>query len=425
MVRSEVAAYCRALNIGTRPRVRVLVAAIVAATLAVGSFLVPIAGAASPTSVSHVSVAETGPTDAAGALSEFTFSFTTSPSGGMSQAEGSEWWANFPSGTGVAGNGTVTDTTTDTVVGGVGNCTATELCGTFYGGVTVNPGDSLSVDATSRPFRPPAAATPSRSTPPRTPPRPPRPTASAWSRSRPSPTCRWPRPARPTAAGALSEFTFSFKTSSTGGMSQRDSGEWWANFPSGTGVAGNGTVTDTTTDTVVGGVGNCTATELCGTFYGGVTINPGDSLSVDATSQTLPAAGSGYTISVHTSSDTTPTTSSNSFSVVPVQAVSNVSVAETGADRRGRCALRVHLQLQDVLDRRLSRRTRASGGPNFPSGTGVTGNGTVTDTATGTVVGGVGACSPTELCGTFYGGVTINPGDSLSVTPTARRSRRG
>ncbi len=420
MVRSEVAAYCRALNIGTRPRVRVLVAAIVAATLAVGSFLVPIAGAASPTSVSHVSVAETGPTDAAGALSEFTFSFTTSPSGGMSQAEGSEWWANFPSGTGVAGNGTVTDTTTDTVVGGVGNCTATELCGTFFGGVTINPGDSLSVDATSQTL--PAAGsgytisvhTSSDTTP----------TTSSNSFSvvpvQAVSNVSVAETGPTDAAGALSEFTFSFKTSSTGGMSQRDSGEWWANFPSGTGVAGNGTVTDTTTDTVVGGVGNCTATELCGTFFGGVTINPGDSLSVDATSQTLPAAGSGYTISVHTSSDTTPTTSSNSFSVVPVQAVSNVSVAETGPTDAAGALSEFTFSFKTSSTGGMSQRDSGEWWANFPSGTGVAGNGTVTDTTTDTVVGGVGNCTATELCGTFFGGVTINPGDSLSVDATSQ-----
>ena len=401
-------------------RTRTCLALIASMFAVVGFAAVPTAGASGATSVSNVAVAETGPTDAAGALSEFTFSFKTSSTGGMSQADSGEWYAQFPAGTGVSSSGQVTDITTNQAVGGVGACSSSELCGTFNGGVTINPGDTLSVDATSQTLPPKGSGY----------------TISVHTSSDTTPTTSSNTFATvaaqavsnvavaetgPTdAAGALSEFTFSFKTSSTGGMSQADSGEWYAQFPAGTGVSSSGQVTDITTNQAVGGVGACSSSELCGTFNGGVTINPGDTLSVDATSQTLPPKGSGYTISVHTSSDTTPTTSSNTFATVAAQAVSNVAVAETGPTDAAGALSEFTFSFKTSSTGGMSQADSGEWYAQFPAGTGVSSSGQVTDITTNQAVGGVGACSSSELCGTFNGGVTINPGDTLSVDATSQ-----
>ena len=244
---------------------------------------------------------------------------------------------SFPSGTGVTGNGTVTDTTTGTVVGGVGACSPTELCGTFYGGVTINPGDSLSVDATSQTLPPPAAATPSRSTPPRTP----RPTTSSNSFR------RWPGPGRLQRVGGRRRADrrrpvrspsspSASGRSSTGGMSQADSGEWWAQLP--LGHRGDGQRhRDRHHHRHGGGRGRrlLSRPSSAAPSSAGSPSTPEITPSVDAGLQ-APAAGSGYTISVHTSSDTTPTTSSNSFKTVAAQVVSapQVSLSATTPGRR-------------------------------------------------------------------------------------------
>ncbi len=393
---------------------------VVAATVITVTVMVPVAAAQGPTSVSNVSVAVTGPSDAAGALSEFTFNFTTSASGAMSQAGGSEWYAVFPSGTGLNGSGQVTDTTTGNVVGGIGTCATDTLCGTFYGGVKINAGDTLSVDATAQIL--PAAGTgytiavhTSSDTTPATSSNSfgvvPTQAVSAVSVAEVGPS---------DAAGALSEFTFSFKTSSTGALWQSDNSEWYAVFPSGTGLNGSGQVTDTTTGNVVGGIGTCATDTLCGTFYGGVKINAGDTLSVDATAQILPAAGTGYTIAVHTSSDSTPATSSNSFGVVPTQAVSAVSVAEVGPSDAAGALSEFTFSFKTSSTGALWQSDNSEWYAVFPSGTGLNGSGQVTDTTTGNVVGGIGTCATDTLCGTFYGGVKINAGDTLSVDATAQ-----
>ncbi len=422
MARSTITEVLRDPGMILRRRRHVGVITVVTATaiLLVSAVLVPVASAANPTSVSNVSVAVTGPSDATGALSEFTFNFTTSPSGAMSAADNSEWYATFPSGTGVNSSGTVTDTTTDTVVGGIGTCGTDVLCGTFYGGVKIAAGDTLSVDATAQTL--PATGsgytisvhTTSDTTP----------TTSSNSfavvaaHGVSNVTVAETGPSD--ATGALSEFTFAFKTSSTGALWSSDNSEWYATFPSGTGVNSSGTVTDTTTDTVVGGIGTCGTDVLCGTFYGGVKIAAGDTLSVDATAQTLPATGSGYTISVHTTSDTTPTTSSNSFAVVAAHGVSNVTVAETGPSDATGALSEFTFAFKTSSTGALWSSDNSEWYATFPSGTGVNSSGTVTDTTTDTVVGGIGTCGTDVLCGTFYGGVKIAAGDTLQVDATAQ-----
>ncbi|MGA8725696.1 MAG: hypothetical protein WB565_11685, partial [Acidimicrobiales bacterium] len=61
----------------------------------------------------------TGSSPAAGARSGYSVSFTTSSTGGLSQADGSSWGLQFPAGSDICHvtSFTVTDVTTDQVVG--------------------------------------------------------------------------------------------------------------------------------------------------------------------------------------------------------------------------------------------------------------------------------------------------------------------
>ncbi len=75
-------------------------------------------------------------------------SFTTSATGGLSQADGSSWTVSFPAGSDVChvNSVTVTDVTTNQGVGGSGCKSNTSISSTFNGGVVINPGDTLRVD---------------------------------------------------------------------------------------------------------------------------------------------------------------------------------------------------------------------------------------------------------------------------------------
>jgi hypothetical protein len=99
--------------------------------------------------VTGVSVSQTGVSAAVGARSAYSVSFTTSSTGGLSQADGSSWTLDFPSNMDVCNlsGGSVTDVTTNQYVGGVGcDSSDNEVSGGFNGGVVINPGDTLRVD---------------------------------------------------------------------------------------------------------------------------------------------------------------------------------------------------------------------------------------------------------------------------------------
>ncbi len=378
--------------------------------------------------VSGVTVSLNGPTAATGAYSGFSVSFTTSSTGGMSQADGSSWSVTFPTGTGLQGNygvyGTVTDTTTDQVVGNVSQCGGTTACGTFNGGVVINPDDTLQISMYRMAL--PAAGsgytvsvsttsdtTPVTSTDSFT-------VLAAHAVSGVTVSLNGPT----AATGAYSGFSVSFTTSSTGGMSQADGSSWSVTFPTGTGLQGNygvyGTVTDTTTDQVVGNVSQCGGTTACGTFNGGVVINPDDTLQISMYRMALPAAGSGYTVSVSTTSDTTPVTSTDSFTVLAAHAVSGVTVSLNGPTAATGAYSGFSVSFTTSSTGGMSQADGSSWSVTFPTGTGLQGNygvyGTVTDTTTDQVVGNVSQCGGTTACGTFNGGVVINPDDTLQIS---------
>ena len=370
------------------------------------------AQAASLTSVSDVTVAVDGPSDAAGAWSQLRVDFTTSSTGAMNQTDDGEWFITLPSGTSPNAQGQVTDLTTGQVVSGVGGCGGTTVCGLINDN-PVGAGDTLQVDLDGVVL--PAAGTGYTVSVSTTADQ----TASTSSNSfsvvagqavsAVSVSVDGPSD----AAGAWSQLRVDFTTSSTGAMNQTDDGEWFITLPSGTSPNAQGQVTDLTTGQVVSGVGGCGGTTVCGLINGN-PVGAGDTLQVDLDGVVLPAAATGYTVSVSTRSDLAPVTSSNSFSVVAGQAVSDVTVAVDGpSDAAGAWS-----QL------RVDFTTSSTGGMNqtddgewfitLPAGTVPNAQGQVTDLTTGQVVSGVGGCGGTTVCGLINGN-PVGAGDTLQV----------
>ena len=213
------------------------------------------------------------------------------------------------------------------------------------------------------------------------------------------------------AAGARSQLRVDFTVSSTGGLNNTDDGQWYITLPTGTGLNAQGQVTDLTTGEVVAGVGGCGGTTLCGGINSNA-VSPGDELQADLDGQTLPAAGTGYTVSVSTTSDTTPVTSSNTFSVVPAQTVlsphSSLSQSASGA-----AGVTYDVDFTASSTGGLNNTDDGQWFITLPAGTGVMSvTGEVTDLTTGEVVAGVGSCGGTTLCGGINSNA-VSPGDEL------------
>ena len=394
--------------------VTAMVAAIVPATAA---------RAATATSLSNVAVSLTGVTAAAGARSGYSVSFTTSATGGLSQADGSSWTVSFPAGSDIChvNSVTVTDVTTNQGVGGSGCNSNTSISGTFNGGVVINPGDTLRVDINGayNPTTPASGYTVQAYTSSDT-----TPVTSANSfaivAQNPVSNVAVSLTGVTAAAGARSGYSVSFTTSATGGLSQADGSSWTVSFPAGSDIChvNSVTVTDVTTNQGVGGSGCNSNTSISGTFNGGVVINPGDTLRVDingAYNPTTPA--SGYTVQAYTSSDTTPVTSANSFAIVAQNPVSNVAVSLTGVTAAAGARSGYSVSFTTSATGGLSQADGSSWTVSFPAGSDIchVNSVTVTDVTTNQGVGGSGCNSNTSISGTFNGGVVINPGDTLRV----------
>jgi hypothetical protein len=122
-----------------------------AAVSALGALLVVLAGPARSASLSSVltpTVADSSPSAAAGAQTVYVVAFTTSGTGALSNAAGSEITLVFPAGTGLGSvfSSSVDDTTTAT--NGLGACNApsgeTITC-FLYSGNSIAAGDSVRV----------------------------------------------------------------------------------------------------------------------------------------------------------------------------------------------------------------------------------------------------------------------------------------
>jgi hypothetical protein len=223
------------------------------------------------------------------------------------------------------------------------------------------------------------------------------------------------------AAGGVSGYTVGFTVSSTGGLSGAAGSYLRFAFPSSVGLASaTAVVTDTTTGQQVVDVGCCSlggSTTAQLPIEGGAVVNPGDVLSAQFEDVVNPAPAGSYTVSVSTSSDPAPVTSS-AFTIVAAQKVSGVLLTLSNA---GAATAGASYQVSVV--------TSSTGGLSgaagsylrftFPSSVGLaSATAVVTDTTTGQQVVDVGCCSLGGLATVqlpIEGGAVVNPGDVLSA----------
>jgi hypothetical protein len=250
---------------------------------------------------------------AVGARAGYTVAFTTSATGGLSAAAGSNVTVVFPAGTnvGTLTTANLTDTTTGQQVGFANDSSTTTLTFNFFGGAVVNAGDHLSADVegavnpgTAKSTYTVTASTSSDTTP----------VVSSHYAIVAGHTVSIPlvTPASHTPGAANVGYTVTFKASATGGLSAAAGSTVTMVFPAGTNLnsltAAN--ITDTTTSSQVGFANPSSTTTLTFNFFGGAVVHAGDQLSATLAGAGNPgSASSSDTTSVSTSSDTTPVTS--------------------------------------------------------------------------------------------------------------------
>jgi hypothetical protein len=377
--------------------------------------------AASPvTSVTNVLA---GPTDAAGAATGYKVTFKTPTSGGLSPTVGSSVTVGLPSGfmSGNNGSWTILDKTTNTVVGS----------GSFPGGPLtlsspVTGGDTLvvtlhdvidgSTPGTANKFSVSTTSSPSVVT------------ASSGVTvvaAQPVLTVTVTNNGPSGAAGAQTNYTVSFRTSSTGALSPADAGTVTITFPfpiaSDFFSESGYTVVDTSSGRTVA---QCSFSVSCSQFWSSGTPIPvtGSVAAGDTLVATIDAVKNGPAsttdkVSVSTSSDPTPATSL-AFKVTAASAVSHptVSVAPSSA---GGALTGWTVRFTTSSTGGLTGAAQSSVTLNLPSGVSVCSQfrgAELVDTTTGTTVGTEGFCAYPNAVDIVLGAATVvRAGDALAV----------
>ncbi len=402
-------------------RARIVGCLTVAALLIMGLF----AGVAHASSVTSVSVVNSSPTDAAGGRTVYSITFDTSSTGSLSTAANSAITVTFPSGTGLtnvnssqiltAGNQNIGDCSLNQT-----NLTAT--C-EFFSNETVAAGAPLTVllgGIANPPVNPTGGQTQSL-------------TVQTTSDTTPV-SASFPVVANnpitklsvvsssPTdAAGGRTVYSITFDTSSTGSLSTAANSAITVTFPSGTGLtnvnssqiltAGNQNIGDCSLNQT-----NLTAT--C-EFFSNETVAAGAPLTVVlggiANPPVNPTGGQTQSLTVQTTSDTTPV--SASFPVVannPITKLSVVSSSPTDA-AGGRTVYSITFDTSSTGS--LSTAANSAITVTFPSGTGLTNVNSSQILTAGNQ--NIGDCSlnQTNLTATceFFSNETVAAGAPLTV----------
>jgi hypothetical protein len=391
-----------------------------AAVLLLAGVAFPAVSSAAPaSSVKNPTVTVTT-SPAAGARAGYTVAFTTSATGGLSGAAGSTVTVVFPAGTNLSSlkSATLTDTTTGQTVGFANDSSTTTLTFFFFGGAVVTAGDAVSADVEGAVNPATASSTD---------------TVTVSTSSDTTPVVSSPyaivakhpvkNPAvtvtTSPAAGARAGYTVAFTTSATGGLSAVAGSTVTIVFPAGTGLSSlnSATLKDTTTGQQVGFANDSSTTTLTFFFFGGAVVNPGDNLSADVEGAVNPAtASSTDTVTVSTSSDTTPAVSSH-YAIVAKHTVS-VATVSPSSHTPGAANVGYTVAFNASVTGGLSAAAGSTVTIVFPAGTGLSSlTGTILkDTTTGKTVGFANSSSTTTLTFPFSGGVVVNPGDQLSAT---------
>jgi hypothetical protein len=216
------------------------------------------------------------------------------------------------------------------------------------------------------------------------------------------------------AAGAVTDYTVTFKTSSTGELSGTAPSKIMVTLPLGTEVEQSlrsSSVTDTTTRQQVADSCSALMTTVTCTIYG--TVAPEDTVSVELDGVVNPgSADNGETAEVWTTSDTAHATSSPY-----VVTAAGETVASTVSDTTSAAGASTSYKVTFATSATGALSGAAGSGITivFPSGTEFVGSsGEVTDTTTHQQVG-VGYCSVFETTVTCAISGNVAAGNTLAV----------
>jgi len=267
-------------------------------------------------SITAPRVDNTSPSTAAGARTDYVMTFTTSGTGGLSGTAHSQITVTFPGtatspfNTGTIVNAVVTDTTTSTVVGSCGVSSQTvEVC-TISSGKTVAAGDVLKVELDGVTTESPAPSgnlhtlTVSTTSDPTTM------TSVTFGVANSSAITTPTVQLSSFTPSAPANYTITFNTSGTGGMSGTAHSQIPITLPTGSSTASitNAVVTDAGIQVGTCGVSSQTV-EVC-TISSGKSVSPGDQVIVSLTGVTNPSnVSTSSTLTVQTTSDVIAQTS--------------------------------------------------------------------------------------------------------------------
>jgi hypothetical protein len=347
--------------------------------------------------VLSVAVTNDGPSNAAGAQTNYTVSFKTSSTGALSPADGATVTIQFPTGFSSSGSGyTVRDTTSGRTVA---QCSLSlGLCYQYWSSGapisltgSVAAGDTLAVTVDAVRNGPSATtdtvSVSTSSDPTRT-------TSSAFTLVAAGAVSHPTVSVAPSSAGgALTGWTVRFTTSSTGGLTGAAQSFVTVDLPSGASIPcaelrGSQRLVDTTTGASVGsqflcefGTGNAVSIPLMADSV----VHPGDALAVYLQGLDNPADPGTYHVGVQTSSDTTQVVSAT-FPVVAPNTVATPKLSMTVATH-GQSSVYT-LTFATSKSGGLSARVGSDVNLVLPQGTGVSGaSWTVTDLTSENVLG--------------------------------------
>ncbi|WP_028067088.1 beta strand repeat-containing protein [Solirubrobacter soli] len=368
--------------------------------------------------VTGVNVVNASPSAAAGARTRYVISFTTSATGGLSNAANSHIQIPFQSGTTFAGwaGGTISAGGQD-----VGNCGAPNgllLDCSLFTNASIPPSTQVTMTLTgvSNPDTPSTATKLSVNTTSDP--------ALVFSQNftvlpaNALTNVTVANAAPSAAAGARTQYVVRFTTSATGGLSNGANSRLDFTFPAGTTFPGwaGGTI-----NVAGAAVGNCGAPNglavQCSLFTNGA-IAPSTAVEVAFTGVTNPTTpGADKAVSVSTTSDPGAVASAP-FTVVPAGTLSAITAANANPSNA------VGARTTFVVTLKLSATGALSTGGNsrltftFPTGTtfaGWTGS-TIRDVTSATDIGNCGAPSGLNVTCSLFTNASAAAGDVLRVT---------
>ncbi len=370
-------------------------------------------------SLSNLTVDNTVPSSAAGALTSYLVSFTVSPTGGLSSASGSQVTITLPSGTDTSHftSSTVQDNTTNANVGACVPAGPTITCSLFSGhSIAANDSITITLNGITNPTTVATNVTLTAKTTSDLPTITSSPYATTTGHSLSNLTVDNTVPS--SAAGALTSYLVSFTVSPTGGLSSASGSQVTITLPSGTDTSHftSSTVQDNTTNANVGACVPAGPTITC-SLFSGHSIAANDSITITLNGITNPTTvATNLTLTAKTTSDL-PTITSSPYATTTGHSLSNLTVDNTVPSSAAGALTSYLVSFTVSPTGGLSSASGSQVTITLPSGTDTSHftSSTVQDNTTNANVGACVPAGPTITC-SLFSGHSIAANDSITIT---------